>query len=60
MSEKYEEIRRVQNNGVRDLSGARHNHCYTSPVYREKTREMDKRLGKALCKPPGRHFVAPF
>ena len=30
MSEKYEEIRRVQNNGVRDLSGARHNHCYTS------------------------------
>ena len=36
MSEKYEEIRRVQANGVRDLSGARHNHCYTSPVYREK------------------------
>ena len=27
MSEKYDEIRRVQNNGVRDLSGARHNHC---------------------------------
>ena len=53
MSEKYEEIRRVQNNGVRDLSGARHNHCYTSPVYREKTREMDKRLAKRFANHPG-------
>ena len=53
MSEKYEEIRRVQNNGMRDLSGARHNHCYTSPVYREKTREMDKRLAKRFANHPG-------
>lgn len=53
MSEKYEEIRRVQKDGVRDLSGARHNHCYTSPVYREKTYEMDTRLAKRFANHPG-------
>lgn len=60
MSEKYEEICRVQNNGVRDLSGARHNHCYTSPVYREKTREMDKRLGKAALQTTRASFCGTF
>lgn len=53
MSEKYAEIRRVQRDGVRDLSGARHNHCYTSPVYREKTREMDRRLAERFADHPG-------
>ena len=53
MSEKYEEIRRVQKNGVRDISGFRHNHCYTSPVYREKVREMDRRLAERFASHPG-------
>lgn len=53
MSEKYEEIRRVRANGVRDLSGARHNHCYTSPVYREKVREINTRLAERFAKHPG-------
>ena len=53
MSEKYEEIRRVQPNGVRDLSGARHNRCYTSPVYREKVREIDRRLAERFANHPG-------
>lgn len=53
MSEKYEEIRRIQKNGVRDLSGARHNHCYTSPVYREKVMEMNRRLAERFSKHPG-------
>ena len=53
MSEKYEEIRRVQKNGVRDLSGARHNHCYTSPVYREKVKEMNRRLAERFSNHPG-------
>lgn len=53
MSEKYEEIRRVQPNGVRDLSGARHNHCYTSAVYREKVREIDRRLAERFANHPG-------
>ena len=53
MSEKYEEIRRVSKNGVRDLSGARHNHCYTSPVYREKVQEMNHRLAERFANHPG-------
>lgn len=53
MSEKYEEIRRIQANGVRDLSGARHNHCYTSPIYREKVREMNTWLAERFAKHPG-------
>lgn len=53
MSEKYEEIRRVQKSGVRDLSGTRHNHCYTSPVYRKKVAEMDRRLAERFANHPG-------
>lgn len=59
MSEKYEEIRRVQPSGLRELSGARHNHCYTSPVYREKVREMDRRLAEPPLSTTRRHPVAP-
>ena len=53
MSEKYEEIRRIQKNGVRDHSGMRHNHCYTSPIYREKVKEMNRRLAERFSKHPG-------
>ena len=38
MSEKYEEVRRIDAQGRRELHGSRHNHCFTSPVYREKVR----------------------
>ncbi len=38
MSQKYPEVLRVAPNRHRNLHGQRHNHCYTSPVYREKTR----------------------
>lgn len=53
MSESHEEIRRVAKNGVRERSGQRHNHCYTSPYYREKVREMDTRLAKRFSHHPG-------
>lgn len=46
MSEKYPEIRRVSANLTRDLSGERHNHCYTSPIYREKVKKIDTLLAK--------------
>jgi len=46
MAQKYPEILRVQSNRVRDLQGARHNHCYTSPVYRRKITEMNARLAE--------------
>jgi beta-galactosidase len=52
MSEKYEEIRRVNKNGQRELSGFRHNHCYTSPVYREKAAQINRRLAKEFGEHP--------
>ena len=53
MSEKYPEIRRVRPDGRRDPSGGRHNHCYTSPVYREKVRQMDTALAQRFSHHPG-------
>lgn len=53
MSEKYEEVRRVSKNGVREKSGQRHNHCMTSPYYRMKVKEMDTRLAERFSSHPG-------
>jgi beta-galactosidase len=53
MSEKYEEIRRVNLHGRREMSGLRHNHCYTSPVYREKTAQINRRLAEEFRGHPG-------
>ncbi len=41
LSEKYLEVRRVNKVGRRDASGWRHNHCMSSPVYREKSRAIN-------------------
>lgn len=41
LAEKYPEVLRVGNNRVRNLFGGRHNHCYTSPLYRAKTAELN-------------------
>lgn len=46
MSEKYPEVLRVGENRVRNLHGGRHNHCYTSPVYREKVNIMNSKLAE--------------
>lgn len=53
MSEKYEEVRRVSKKLVREESGERHNHCYTSPVYREKMKIMDTKLAERFANHPG-------
>ncbi len=53
MSEKYEEIRRVSSQMVRDETGGRHNHCYTSPYYREKVKAINGQLARRLGKHPG-------
>lgn len=53
MSEKYPQIRRVQRNLVRDETGDRHNHCYTSPIYREKVKAIDTALARRFAKHPG-------
>ncbi len=46
MSQKYPEILRVQENRHRNLHGQRHNHCFTSPVYREKAAIINRKLAE--------------
>lgn len=52
MSEKYPEVLRVEKNRVRNLHGMRHNHCFTSPVYREKVTQMNTRLAERYSSHP--------
>ncbi|HXU83390.1 MAG TPA: beta-galactosidase, partial [Polyangia bacterium] len=55
LSEKYPEVRRINADGHREPHANRHNHCFTSPVYRKKVRLINTRLAaryrnhKALC-----------
>jgi len=46
MAAKYPEIRRLTAQGQRELQEGRHNHCYTSPIYREKVTIMNTRLAE--------------
>ncbi len=46
LSEKYPEVCRIGPDGRRHLHAGRHNHCFTSPVYREKTRFLNDLLAK--------------
>jgi len=53
MADKYPEILRVREDRQRELYGFRHNHCYSSPVYREKVRMMNNRLAQKFGDHPG-------
>ena len=46
MADKYPEVLRVDETRHRALFGFRHNHCYTSPVYREKVHIINKKLAQ--------------
>jgi beta-galactosidase len=52
MSELYPEIRRVNAHGQREPSGGRHNHCPTSPVYRQAVARINRELAKRYAKHP--------
>lgn len=52
LAKKYPEVLRVNENGQRNLFGARHNHCYTSPIYREKVRKINTKLAERYGKHP--------
>ncbi|WP_462410850.1 beta-galactosidase [Neobacillus sp. Marseille-QA0830] len=52
MSQKYPEVLRVNTARVKQLHGGRHNHCFTSPVYREKTQQMNKLLAERYGQHP--------
>ena len=46
MARKYPEVLRVNATGQRNIFGARHNHCFSSPVYREKTALINRKLAE--------------
>ncbi len=48
LADAYPEVLRVRDDGVRFLFGRRHNHCYTSPVYREKVGSINKALAECF------------
>lgn len=52
LAEAYPEVLRVREDRVRYIFGERHNHCYTSPVYREKTAQINRELAKRFGKHP--------
>jgi len=52
MSQKYPEVLRVGRNRVPALHGGRHNHCMTSPVYREKTLKINRLLAERYSHHP--------
>ena len=59
MSEKYPEVLRV--NGqieIKILHGQRHNHCFTSPIYRKKTSEINRILAERYKDHPALNNVA--
>lgn len=46
MSARYPEVCRVDAKGLREHHHLRHNHCRTSPVYREKCRIINSKLAE--------------
>ena len=52
MAEKYPEVLRVEND-LRNHFGNRHNHCFSSPVYREKVRAINTALAREFGSHPG-------
>ena len=49
----YPEAMRVDRLGLRNHHGGRHNHCMTSPKYREKVRIIDRKLAERFGTHPG-------
>lgn len=52
MAKKYPEVLRVKEDGRRILYSARHNHCLTSPIYREKVKIINELLAKRYADNP--------
>ena len=52
LSYQYPEVRRILPDGRRELHGARHNHCYSSPVYREKVAIINGKLAERYAGHP--------
>lgn len=46
LAQTYPEVLRVNQNRQKQLFGARHNHCFSSPVYREKVNIINTQLAQ--------------
>lgn len=46
LSQKYPEVNRTNSLGQKHTQGFRHNHCYSSPIYREKVRIINQKLAE--------------
>ena len=52
LAQKYPEVLRTNEDGHRRRYGMRHNHCYTTPIYREKVRLINTKLAERYGKHP--------
>ncbi len=52
LADRYPEVLRTDASRRRALFGGRHNHCYTSPIYREKVRRIDQELARRFGSHP--------
>ncbi|MBS0849088.1 beta-galactosidase [Citrobacter sp. JGM124] len=52
MSQKYPQVLRVGRDRVPALHGGRHNHCMTSPVYRQKVQLINQKLAERYAHHP--------
>lgn len=50
LAQKYPEVLRTTQNNMKRGFGGRHNHCLTSPIYREKVREINTKLAEHFGK----------
>ena len=53
LSQKYPEVNRTNAYGQKHTHGFRHNHCYSSPIYREKVRQINTKLAERYGDHPG-------
>lgn len=52
LADAYPEVLRVNADRTKNLFGGRHNHCYTSPVYREAIYKIDRNLSEQFGNHP--------
>ena len=53
LTDAYPEVLRVDENRRHALFGERHNHCYTSPAYRQKVYQINRKLAETFVDHPG-------
>ena len=53
MARKYPEVRKIDRTGRREPPRTRHNHCWTSPLYRERVAAINQELARRYGHRPG-------